>query len=65
MPGTAILTHAHLFAEFGVILRNKAGEWMSEDGLKEKGLSERRLKAIKRQCMKTGAWKFDYYEAGA
>lgn len=43
--------------------RQQSGEWLSEEAMKkDKNLSEKRIIAIKNQCLKQGLFKYDQYE---
>ena len=45
-------------------LRSEGGQWVSEPDMRDKlKLSEQRLRAVKKFCMKMQLWKFDKYEA--
>jgi hypothetical protein len=43
--------------------RDTGGEWLTEQELLDKGVSQKRVKAMIRRCMLEGHWKFDMYEA--
>ena len=45
------------------IYRSESGTWATEEDLRSKfGLSEDRIKAVRRFCMKHNLWKFDRYQ---